>query len=108
MARPSAKTVIEIQTNRGVDKYLAVEAIYGLTYQGELVSIRRETVNIRGTGVKYPKTQWPNEGSARNVVRKLNEQYMTEDFGYICLYKSTNTQAVKPMTAVKNQSYEAN
>jgi hypothetical protein len=107
MARPSAELVIELSTAAGTDKYLAIEAIYGLTYRGDLVSVRRETTNIRGISIKYPKTQWPNEGSARRQVRILNKRYDTEDFGYICLYKNPD-HATEAMKAPKNIKYEAN
>lgn len=108
MARPSAEIIMQITTDQGLEKYLAVTAIYGLTYQGQLVSVRKEMANIRGISVKYPKTQWPNEGSARSQVRKLNERYATEDFGYICLYKAPTIQPVEAMKAPKNANYEAN
>ncbi len=111
MARPSAALIEELHPTADItDQLLAVKSIYALTYQGQLISLRRETISIRGRSVKYPKTQWPNEGTVKNRVRKLNLLYMTEDFGYICLYLAPeDAKAVDTTTREKYpQSYEAN
>jgi hypothetical protein len=111
MARPSAALIEELQpTNDISDMLLAVRAVYALTYQGHLISMRRESITMRGRSIKYPKTQWPHEGTAKNRVKKLNELHGTTDFGYICLYKATDDAkpAAKKPAPKYTQSYEAN
>ncbi len=108
MARPAALTVVEFARDMGIDRYLAMESVYALTYRGQLVAARREATGIKGINIKYLKTIWPNEGSARAHVRKLNHTHMTEDFDYICLYKNPTTANTAVMKAAKNQIFEAN
>ncbi len=111
MARPSAALIEELQPTADItDQLLAVKAIYALTYQGQLISMRRETMTMRGVMNKYPKTQWPNEGTVKNRVKKLNELHMTTDFGYICLYKAPEEPKPVDTTPTEKypQSYEAN
>jgi len=108
MARPHADVLIELSDGTTTDKLLTVKAVYALTYQGQLVAIKRCQSVSWGMSSKYPKTYWPNEGTARNRVKKLNEQYMTEDFGYICLHKNPDKPTIAVTKPAKRHNYEAN
>jgi hypothetical protein len=82
MARPPAK-IINTQTfDDGITwEIMATEGQYTILYLGQHVCIRSSST-IR-SGFKYFKSTYPNEGSARAQVRRLNKKFMCEDFSYV-------------------------
>jgi hypothetical protein len=85
MARPTARI---IETLDELD-IMAVQGIWCLTYDDEIVSSRRRNPSVsQGQTKHYSKVAYPNEASARMQARRLNLRYNTDLFAVICLYQA--------------------
>jgi hypothetical protein len=62
---------------------LETKGAFIITYRDQAVSIRSTTEVLGGTRFKYRKMLVNNEGNARLEVKRLNEQFNTDDFGYM-------------------------
>lgn len=86
MARPSAPLLLSQLDETGTEwQVLAADSYYAITYKGQLVNIRTFNHSTILNPPKYKKTGYTNLGNCQATVRKLNEIFMTEDFGYIAI-----------------------
>jgi len=82
MVRPTAKIIHTMSFDDGITwEIMAAEGQYTLLYKGSPVSIRSSST-IR-SGFKYFKSTYPNVGSVKAQVRRLNAKFNCEDFTYV-------------------------
>jgi hypothetical protein len=82
MARPSKEIIHTLSFDDGITiDILKAPGQYMLLYKGLPVSIRGSSVI--GKTIKYYKTTWPHEGSARSKCLKLNKKFGCNDFTYV-------------------------
>jgi len=82
MGRPEPYIITSSAYDENLWEVLEVSGMWALTYQQQLVSIRRSRESLISTGFKYPKTVFPTEAIARNTANKLNEIFDTVYFSY--------------------------
>tara|TARA_B100001057_G_C22506707_1_gene816195 strand:- start:160 stop:453 length:294 start_codon:yes stop_codon:yes gene_type:complete len=84
MARPTFK-IVESATHPSTGYTQAVQvvdAIWHLTYRGELAKVRQDA-SQSGGGFKYIRSSWANEQTGWTQVEKYRRLYGTDDFGLI-------------------------
>ena len=81
MARPAAEIInsIQVTDTLGID-ILAAEALWVIMYRAQPFSIRQRYWGARGEFPKYIRTTFPHKKSAENLAKKLNEQFITDEF----------------------------
>lgn len=84
MSRPEP-TIILSQTDPATGEnwqVLAAEHSYIITYKGQPINLRTEQTLLGWNQRKYKKTGYSNLGTCLAQVRRLNEIFNCEDFGY--------------------------
>jgi hypothetical protein len=81
MARPSAEVLNSIQVDEdlGID-ILSAEGLYAIVYRDRPFSIRYRYWGTNGEFPKYIRTVFPHKKSAENLAKRLNEQFITNEF----------------------------
>lgn len=93
MARPKP-SILETYDSAALSiDILKTTGIWGITHNGELVSMRHRYHTVNGTVVKYPRTQYPSKASAINCARRLNAVFETDAFSITLL---TGTESLEP------------
>lgn len=88
MSRPKPKIILE-HTNREtykVEQILESEAIWAVFYQEQPFNLKSGSAVSSYPGPKYKKVSFSNPGHARNLAKKLNKLFNTNDFS---VYKLT-------------------
>lgn len=84
MARPPAELITSIENDQGiVIELLAAEKNYIVTYKNKPINMRKVMPDLTRKKTKYLKLSYANLGNCLARVKQLNEQFMTDDFGYI-------------------------
>ena len=84
MARPKPTIITAIEIPSGERwELLKAEKTYVITYRNEPVNIRAVTQGLGIETRKYKKLSYTNRGNCIAQVRRLNNVFGTEDFGYI-------------------------
>jgi|TARA_B100002019_G_C20698984_1_gene324750 hypothetical protein len=89
MSRPKPTIILE-HTNREsfkVEQILESEAIWAVFYQGKPFNLKSGSMVSSYPGPKYKKVSFSNPGHARNLAKKLNNLFDTNDFS---VYRLTN------------------
>jgi len=81
MARPKP----EIIASSNVSDWLSVDVLkadhlYTVLYQGQAINIRQRYWSAQGETIKYLKTTYASLANAENLAKKLNKDFLTEDF----------------------------
>lgn len=95
MSRPKPRVIVE-NTNRNTyrsEQVLAADGVYAVFYDGAPINLRTAHLLVQYPGPKYKKTSFSNIGHARNLARKLNQQFRTDRFTVVLL---TQGQTVYP------------
>ena len=81
MTRPSANLIMktEVTDFMGID-ILEAQGLYAVLYKDQPFNIRQRYWTAQGELTKYPKIVYPSEAAARNLAKKLNKYFFTEDF----------------------------
>jgi len=82
MSRPKPKIILE-HTNREtykVEQILESEAIWAVFYQEQPFNLKSGSAVSSYPGPKYKKVSFSNPGHARNLAKKLNKLFNTNDF----------------------------
>ena len=90
MSRP--KPTVLAEKTQGVyqaEQVLASEGIWAVYYQNRPINLRSVNTLISYPGPKYRKVSFSNPGHARNLARKLNNQFDTADFTVVLLDAGT-------------------
>lgn len=89
MSRPKPNVILE-HTNREtykLEQILESEAIWAVFYQGKPFNLKSGSMVSSYPGPKYKKVSFSNPGHARNLAKKLNRLFKTEEF---TVYKLTD------------------
>ena len=87
MSRPKPRVLAEItdrQTYRS-EQVLAAEGIWAVFYDGNPINLKTANLLVQYPGPKYKKVSFSNAGHARNLARKLNNQFRTDKFTVVLL-----------------------
>ena len=94
MSRPKPKIIIENINKKTYksDQILEAEAIWAVFYQGKPFNLKSQNGLAGYPGSKYKKVSFSNPGHARNLAKKLNAQFNTNDFEIV---KLTHGEIIK-------------
>ena len=87
MSRPKPKVLIENtdkQTYR-TEQVLSSEGIWAVFFDGKPINLKTSNLLTQYPGPKYKKVSFSNPGHARNLARKLNQQFRTDKFTVVLL-----------------------
>jgi hypothetical protein len=94
MSRPKPKVLLEHankETYR-IEQVLESEAIWAVFYKDQPFNLKSGSLVSSYPGPKYKKVSFSNPGHARNLAKKLNKMFKTEDFK---VYKLTSGEVVE-------------
>ena len=80
MTRPAPEQLNQTALGR-TGKIMTInqaQSVWAVTYQGHLIA--GHTRSQIDAGPKYFRTQFPGPGHAKNLARKLNRYFHSEDF----------------------------
>jgi hypothetical protein len=87
MSRPKPRVLIENtdkQTYRS-EQVLSSEGIWAVFFDGQPINLKTSNLLTQYPGPKYKKVSFSNPGHARNLARKLNQQFRTDKFTVVLL-----------------------
>lgn len=82
MSRPKPKVLLEHankETYR-IEQVLESEAIWAVFYKNQPFNLKSGSLVSSYPGPKYKKVSFSNPGHARNLAKKLNKMFKTDDF----------------------------
>ena len=87
MSRPKPTVLLEHvnKTNYKSDQILNSEGIWAVFYDGQPINLKTSNMLVQYPGPKYKKVSFSNPGHARNLARKLNTQFRTDQFSVVLL-----------------------
>ena len=91
MSRPKPKVLL-VSINKKTykaEQILEAEAIWAVFYKGAPFNLKSFNSLINYPGPKYKKVSFSNPGHARNLAKKLNLTFSTEDFQVVMLTQGT-------------------
>jgi len=93
MSRPKPKVILEYtyKENYKIEQILDSEAIWAVFYQGKPFNLKSGSLLVNYPGPKYKKVSFSNPGHARNLAKKLNKLFKTQEFA---VYKLTTGEVV--------------
>ena len=91
MSRQPAKVLLEIVDKKTykVDQIVEASGIWAVYYADQPINLKNQHYLDDTVVPKYKKTSFSNPGHARNLCRKLNNQFKTELFSVVFLYQGT-------------------
>lgn len=91
MSRPKPKVLLESINKKTykAEQILEAEAIWAVFYKGAPFNLKSFNSLINYPGPKYKKVSFSNPGHARNLAKKLNLTFSTEDFQVVMLTQGT-------------------
>lgn len=89
MSRPKPRVLLEHvnKENYKIEQILDSEAIWAVFYQGKPFNLKSGSIVASYPGPKYKKVSFSNPGHARNLAKKLNRLFKTQEFD---VYKLTS------------------
>ena len=87
MSRPKPRVLIE-HTNKvtyKTEQVLASEGVWAVFYDNQPINLKTANMLVQYPGPKYKKVSFSNPGHARNLARKLNTQFRTDQFTVVLL-----------------------
>ena len=87
MSRPKPRVLIE-HTNKvtyKTEQVLASEGVWAVFYDNQPINLKTSNLLVQYPGPKYKKVSFSNPGHARNLARKLNTQFKTDQFTVVLL-----------------------
>jgi len=91
MSRPKPRVLIE-HTNKSTyktEQVLASEGVWAVFYDNQPINLKTSNMLVQYPGPKYKKVSFSNPGHARNLARKLNTQFRTDQFTVVLLTAGT-------------------
>ena len=91
MSRPKPRVLIE-HTNKvtyKTEQVLASEGVWAVFYENQPINLKTSNMLVQYPGPKYKKVSFSNPGHARNLARKLNAQFRTDQFTVVLLTAGT-------------------
>ena len=87
MSRPKPTVLVEI-TNKSTyktEQVLASEGVWAVFYAGQPINLKTSNLLVQYPGPKYKKVSFSNPGHAKNLAKKLNIQFRTDQFTVVLL-----------------------
>ncbi len=87
MSRPKPKVLLEY-TNKEtykVEQILESDAIWAVFYKNNPFNLKSGSMIVNYPGPKYKKVSFSNPGHAKNLAKKLNKLFKTNDFTVVKL-----------------------
>lgn len=94
MSRPKPNIILEYanKENFKIEQILESEAIWAVFYKDQPFNLKSGSLVASYPGPKYKKVSFSNPGHARNLAKKLNKLFKTEDFA---VYKLTQGERIE-------------
>lgn len=91
MSRTQAKVLIEYvdKDTYKCDQVIEAAGIWSVVYEGQHINLKSLHYLSNDVTPKYKKTSFSNPGHARNLCKKLNEQFKTDKFQVMFLNHGT-------------------
>lgn len=91
MPRTQPKVLLEIvdKTSYKCDQIVEASGIWAVYYDDQPINLKSSHYLDSNTVPKYKKTSFSNPGHARNLCRKLNNQFKTDKFSVVFLTTGT-------------------
>jgi hypothetical protein len=91
MSRTQPKVLLEIveKTTYKCDQIVEASGIWAVFYDDQPINLKSSHYLDSNTVPKYKKTSFSNPGHARNLCRKLNNQFKTDKFSVVFLSTGT-------------------
>jgi hypothetical protein len=91
MSRPKPRVIIEHtnKTTYKTEQVLASEGVWAVFYDNQPINLKTSNMLVQYPGPKYKKVSFSNPGHARNLARKLNTQFRTDQFTVVLLTAGT-------------------
>lgn len=89
MSRVQPKVLMEMVDKKTykVDQVVEASGIWAVFLDGQPINLKNSHYLDSSTVPKYKKTSFSNPGHARNLCRKLNNQFKTDKFTVVLLNK---------------------
>jgi hypothetical protein len=71
------------------EQVLASEGVWAVFYDDQPINLKTSNMLVQYPGPKYKKVSFSNPGHARNLARKLNIQFRTDQFTVVLLTAGT-------------------
>jgi hypothetical protein len=94
MSRPKPKVLLEYanKDNFKIEQILESDAIWAVFYKGTPFNLKSGSLVASYPGPKYKKVSFSNPGHARNLAKKLNKLFKTNEFK---VYKLTQGEVIE-------------
>ena len=94
MSRPKPNIILEYanKENFKIEQILESEAIWAVFYKDQPFNLKSGSLVASYPGPKYKKVSFSNPGHARNLAKKLNKLFKTENFA---VYKLTQGERIE-------------
>jgi hypothetical protein len=91
MSRSQPKVLTEMVDKKTykVDQVIEASGIWAIFYDGQPINLKNQHYLDSNAVPKYKKTSFSNPGHARNLCRKLNDQFKTEKFSVVFMNQGT-------------------
>ena len=91
MSRTQPKVLLEIVDKKTYrcEQVLEASGIWAIYYDDAPINLKNQHYLDSASVPKYKKTSFSNPGHARNLCRKLNEQFKTDKFSVVFLSAGT-------------------
>lgn len=82
MSRSQPKVLLELVDKKTYkcDQVVEASGIWAVFYDGQSINLKSQHYLDNASTPKYKKTSFSNPGHARNLCRKLNNQFKTDKF----------------------------
>lgn len=87
MSRVQPKVLLEIVDKKTYkcDQVVEASGIWAVYYDNQSINLKNQHYLDSSVVPKYKKTSFSNPGHARNLCRKLNNQFKTDKFSVVFL-----------------------
>jgi hypothetical protein len=91
MSRTQSKILLEHvdKTTYKCDQIVEASGIWAVFYDNQPINLKSQNYLANGIAPKYKKTSFSNPGHARNLCRKLNNQFKTDKFTVVLMNQGT-------------------
>lgn len=91
MSRTQPKVLMEIVDRKTFkcDQIVEAAGIWAVVFEGQPINLKSQHYLDANAVPKYRKTSFSNPGHARNLCRKLNTQFKTDQFSVVFLNNGT-------------------
>lgn len=91
MSRTQPKILLEYvdKSTYKCDQIVEASGIWAVFYDNQPINLKSQNYLANGVAPKYKKTSFSNPGHARNLCKKLNNQFKTDKFSVVFMNQGT-------------------